>query len=473
MQRTHSTRRRRFGLAALTLGLIGAGFAFAPRAEAVDPTDFKTLAQPKRVLETRQGFPGFVSGTTKPAGGSVTKVRVAGGETGVPADAEAVSVNVTGVESVGNDGYLTVWDCKDDIGGSAAGVEPDPPFTSNVNLTSNDIRPNAVIAEIGTGADDDMICIYTRNATHLLVDVNGYFPAGSQAANHINLPTPERILDTRPASLVNYDAGKPVAGQVVKIPALNPGQPQILNVTGVDATAPGWLTVWDCTDANADDNVAGLTEPDPPNVSAHYLHPGVIAANLVISDSDGLPARFDDQVCIFTSGGTHIVVDRVGTFPPASDFNAIAPRRIMETRGAPFDTTPDNAHKFPGGQAVSLPIDVAGITPGESEDATALALNVTATDSAAGYVTIYPCTSASDPANPPNASNLNLVAGQTRPNLVLTAIGSTDRICIYTQSPTHLVIDLVGYFTNLHTPPSTSSTSSSTSSSSTSLPSVG
>lgn len=398
-----------------------------------DSNDFRVLAQPVRVLETRSGFPGYVSGTGKPAGGSVTRVQVAGGSTGVPSGAAAVSITVTGVESVGNDGYVTVWDCADHSEGSA-GTEPDPPFTSNLNLANNDIRPNAVITKIGA---DNQICVFTRNASHLLVDINGYFPATSLSSDHLRMGAPQRILDTRPGSLVNHTGAKPGAGQVLRIPVSDASEMQILNITGVDASGAGWLTVWDCADANPSDGGAS-TEPDQPNVSALNLHPGVIAANLVFTRTDG--AAF----CIYTSHGTHVVVDKLGSFPGASDFDPVTPTRILETRSGPLNTPAGVGKTTAGGKIV---LTLTDKVPGA---VTAVAINVTGTDSASGYVSVYPCGSDTSPTNPPNASNLNLVAGQTRPSMAIVAVSGNDRICIYTQNPTHLVADLVGVFTAGH-----------------------
>jgi len=69
-------------------------------------------------------------------------------------------------------------------------------------------------------------------------------------------------------------------------------------------------------------------------------------------------------------------------------------------------------------------------------------LNVTVTEpTAAGYVTVYPCG-----IEPPLASNLNFVGGQTIPNAVLTKIGSNGDVCIYNSQATHLVADVTGYF---------------------------
>jgi hypothetical protein len=69
-------------------------------------------------------------------------------------------------------------------------------------------------------------------------------------------------------------------------------------------------------------------------------------------------------------------------------------------------------------------------------------LNVTVTEPGAeGYMTVYPCGS-----QPPTASNLNHIAGQTIPNLVIAKIGDGGKVCVFTQQATHLVADVSGYF---------------------------
>jgi hypothetical protein len=80
---------------------------------------------------------------------------------------------------------------------------------------------------------------------------------------------------------------------------------------------------------------------------------------------------------------------------------------------------------------------------GVAKDATSVVLNVTATDaSAAGFVTVYPCGTTR-----PLASNLNIAAGQTVANLVVTGVGSKGAVCIYSQASVHVVADVGGSFT--------------------------
>ena len=80
---------------------------------------------------------------------------------------------------------------------------------------------------------------------------------------------------------------------------------------------------------------------------------------------------------------------------------------------------------------------------GVPANASAVALNVTATDArAAGYVTVYPTG-----GTRPLASNLNVEqAGQTIANFVVVPLGTNSSVSIYTQSGTHFVADVLGYF---------------------------
>jgi len=70
-------------------------------------------------------------------------------------------------------------------------------------------------------------------------------------------------------------------------------------------------------------------------------------------------------------------------------------------------------------------------------------LNVTAVQAtASGFVTVWP----SDKLQPV-ASNLNVTAsGQNIPNLAIVAVSLTGRVSLYTQSGTHFVADLSGYY---------------------------
>ena len=106
---------------------------------------------------------------------------------------------------------------------------------------------------------------------------------------------------------------------------------------------------------------------------------------------------------------------------------------------APAAGAPASASALGAGGTLEL---VVGGSAGVSVDAVAGVLNVTVVNpAAAGFVTVYPCGVAR-----PLASNVNFVAGQTVPNLVVSKLGAGGRVCLYAQQATDLVVDLAGYF---------------------------
>ena len=67
--------------------------------------------------------------------------------------------------------------------------------------------------------------------------------------------------------------------------------------------------------------------------------------------------------------------------------------------------------------------------------------NVTAVaPSGAGYLTVYPC------GPVPNSSNVNHGPGETRPVLVMAAIGGDGEVCISSLVPADVLVDLQGWF---------------------------
>ena len=125
-----------------------------------------TALSPARLLETRPGETTTVDGsfwqTGQQGAGTTTELTVAG-RGGVPDNASAAVLNMT-VTSPQTAGFITVYPC-----GTTR------PNASNLNYTAGQTIANAVITKIGLNGK---ICIYTPATTHLIADVNGYFPTG-------------------------------------------------------------------------------------------------------------------------------------------------------------------------------------------------------------------------------------------------------------------------------------------------------
>ena len=220
----------------------------------------------------------FAAGGARTAG-STFELTVPG-RGGVLADAKTVSLNITAVDPT-SDGYATVFPC-----GSTR------PNASNLNYTGGHNRANAVITKLGT---DGKVCIFVSAAMHLIVDVNGLFPASSSLVS----ANPARVLDTRPSGL-SITSKRPVV-------CARPGRPTVtigwsanipanakavsITVTATGITGDGFLTVYPCGSA-------------VPNSSNLNYRTGTDIANLVISKPGTT-----GTVCIYNSAATQLIVD--------------------------------------------------------------------------------------------------------------------------------------------------------------------
>ncbi len=137
----------------------------------------------------------------------------------------------------------------------------------------------------------------------------------------------------------------------------------------------------------------------------------------------------------YSTGPVQMLGDVVPSIP--SRFVPVSPTRILDTRSG-------LGQFLPGPVAANSSIDVA-VTgrAGVPADATAVVMNVTATESAAaGFITAFPAAYVR-----PLASNLNIeTPGQTIPNLVTVPIGAGGRVSLYSQSGGHLLADVAGYY---------------------------
>ncbi len=254
-------------------------------------SSFRALS-PTRLMETRVGEPTTADGQFWQQGmlpaGSVSQLTVTG-RGGVPGDASAVALNVT-VTGPQAAGYVTVFPC-----GSAQ------PTASNLNYQSGQTIPNAVIARVGVGG---AVCLFASAASHLVVDVGGYFTAGSLFSSLV----PARLLETRVGEVTTIDGqfwqhGIRAAGSVTQLTVAGrggvPGDASAvaLNVTVTNPQAAGYIIVYPC----------GSPQPTASNVN---YQPGQTIANAAVTR-----VGVGGKVCLFTLVPTHLVVDVNGSFP--------------------------------------------------------------------------------------------------------------------------------------------------------------
>ena len=244
-----------------------------------------TGVAPVRALDTR------TAARLVPGGVAVVDVAAVG----VPAGAEAVVVNVTAVEPLGP-GYLSVSPCPG---------APGP--VSSVNYTAGQTVADLAVVPVATGGT---ICVQTFAAAHVLVDVMGWFEAGSP----FTPVTPRRVLDTRAGT-------GPVAGgtaltvdlaSIGGVPAC--ASAAALTVTLTGTTGDGYATVFPCG------------QPVPLASDLNYRAGATVPALTLAA----LPA--DGKVCVFTFATAQIIVDLSGWVEAGTGYVGITPTRLVDTR---------------------------------------------------------------------------------------------------------------------------------------------
>jgi uncharacterized delta-60 repeat protein len=254
-------------------------------AGTFDASAFTPLAAPARLMDSRNSptVDGQFSNLGVRTAGSTTELPVAG-RAGVPNDASAVALTVT-VDQPAEHGFITVFPCG----------QPRP-NTSNLNFAPGAVVASAVVTGLGTGGT---VCLYTSQATHVIVDASGTLAPATFSA----LSSPVRLMDTRNQPTVDgqfSNLGRRDAGSTTELTVggrggIAPDAPAVvLTVTVAGPTAPGHITVFPC----------GQPRPNASNVN---FGPGTVVGNAVVT---GLGTG--GKVCVYTSAPTHVIVDASG-----------------------------------------------------------------------------------------------------------------------------------------------------------------
>ena len=269
-------------------------------------------------------------------------------------------MNVTATDATAA-GFVTVFPCGEAM-----------PTASNLNYVPGGAVPNAVVAKVGT---DGNVCLYTSAPTHLVVDVNGFFPSTTS----LHSTNPGRLLDTRPGHAtvdgVQQGEGLRAPGSITQVQITgragvpSDAIPVVLNVTVTETTSPGFLTVFPC----------GTSVPTASNLN--YVTNSTVA-NMVVSK-----IGTGGAVCIFNQSGLQLIADSNGYFPATTTYHPLDPARLMDTR--PGTSTIDGnflgAGLRPAGTVTELTVTNRGGVPAPAGVA-AVVLNVTVTEPTAAVM---------------------------------------------------------------------------------------
>lgn len=215
-------------------------------------------------------------------GGTVTVAR----PDGVPADAAAIAVNVTALETTGR-GYFTAF---------PTGTER--PVASMLNVDGpGQFRSSATIVPLGEVGFE----LYADVGAHLVVDMTGWFTGdgAEESTEGLFVPvSPVRLADTRPEPRPVHPGGTiEVALPAGLTDGVQSGAPSALaaSVTMIDPDVRGYVTV------HASRSPRGDT-------ASGYAQAGEIVAQFGIS-----PAS-DAGIAVFSANGTELTVDLLGWF---------------------------------------------------------------------------------------------------------------------------------------------------------------
>ena len=197
-----------------------------------------------------------------------------------------------------------------------------------------------------------------------------------------------------------------------------------VNLTAINPAAVGFATVFPCG------------EPVPLASTLNFTAGSIVPNAAMVKVGAG------GAVCVFSNVETDLVLDVNGYDAATAVVRFLDPTRVLETRPGlrTADHLMEGGGLRPADSVLELPIGGRVAVPTAIR---AVVLNITVTEATgAGFVTVYPCS-----ATRPVASTLNYGVGTTIANLSVATTTTDGKVCIYTQRPTHLVVDLSGYHT--------------------------
>ncbi|WP_157063491.1 RCC1 domain-containing protein [Luteipulveratus mongoliensis] len=320
----------------------------------------------------------------------------------IPDGASAVVVNVSAIGPSAS-GYVNVvpWD------GSVSNAQ------STLHVQKGQATTNEAIVRL---TSNQQLSVFSSVASDVLIDVLGYFEKG--AAYRPTMPA--RVRDTRTSGPVPT-AGSTTTVQITgKAGVPTTGVAAVVLNVGAISGSTGWLSTFP----------SGTTRSSFPALVTY----GAPRSGLTVSKVGSGGA-----VSIYSSQGTHLVVDVLGWVPTAgSDYVPIAPARLADSHsgvGVP-------KARLAAGATTMLTVAGHGGVP--ATGVRAVQLTVRAVDPAsAGWLRVGPNT---------GTSTLNFPAHLSLMNSTTVAPNADGKVEIYNSAATDLIVDVIGYVKDLARP---------------------
>jgi len=336
------------------------------------------------------------------------------------ANVQAYSLNVTAVPKGPSLRWITV---------SPSNSSVDPNGVSTLNAYDGRTKANAVIVPADTGDNNRAISVFAKDATDVIVDINGYYVPQSTPSSLAYYPLPPcRAVDTRESTRGN-GLGAPSMGTTeirnfdlrLSGCGLPSADAYALNFTALPKSGRlAYLTVWP-------------TGQGQPIVSTLNATTGAVTANAAVVP---FPSGSNGQVSVYSTDPIDLVVDVSGYYaPPASGGLALynlTPCRSFDSRGSNFQGAPVSG---------VYNVNIAGGCTSISGTAQNLVLNATVVPAASlSYLTLW-----SRGASQPLHSTLNAYDSAVTSNLAV--VPTIDGyISSFSTAPTALIFDVFGYF---------------------------
>ncbi|MEN3359398.1 MAG: hypothetical protein V7637_3380 [Mycobacteriales bacterium] len=371
--------------------------------------DFVPLSTPHRVLDTRSGTGGVLGAIPS---GETRIFPVTGG--GVPtAGVSAVLVDVSAVGAAGQT-YLSLW---------ANGQQRPGPVSMVVGQPGQAVSNSAMVP---VGADGNVAIFNSTATSDAVVDVQGYFTSDSAShpGNGGFIPVGhQRLVDTRSgigAPQATIGSGKSLT--VLLSNTAVPATAAFVNLTVVNAAAPGWLAAF------PSGGTAGISVVD--------FRAGMTTSGAALALGPDGRVTFVNH----SAQAVDLLVDSHGYFSS----NATAGSGLRPTAARLLDTASSGGDLAP---QATVDIPVLGRAGLGIRGVTAVALNLTVVSaSAPGFLRLWPAG-----APEPSTSLANFPAaasGAARSDQAITYVTGTGAVRVRNVSAghIHLVVDLEGWF---------------------------